>query len=156
MKGKQSISILVAIAVLAGLIIFSIYGNTQKHIPPSGPGGDVEGSHWRMSEFSSEHIGQTTPLSLENGGEGAFTLSFEDGAVQGRICNTFRGAYAANGFVIQAREIVSTKIACGTATSTIENDFFSALRNGVQYMRSDTRLELVVPGGVMHAVFLEQ
>lgn len=66
-----------------------------------------------------------------------FTLRLVENTINGKICNSFNGAYAlSTDAILTAPQVVSTKMMCEPNIMAVENALFASLATGLD-MRTD-------------------
>ncbi|MEO5866431.1 MAG: META domain-containing protein [Sphingomonas sp.] len=119
-------------------------GGSPVDRPPLGHGPGVaalDGSAWTIASVDGAPAATARPT----------TIRFANGRVEGNAgCNSFGGTYEQRGAVLDAGQIISTKMACPGPGMEIERKVFGILEGPSQlsYRGSDT-LEVSTAGSSM-------
>lgn len=127
---KYAGSILIAIAVIGAIFLFSKTKETPYTLPPVPV---LPSTDWIMSGMVEKD--STVEKSLLTFG---FTLSFDtESGLSGKICNSFGGKYEENGPSFKSQSLQSTEMFCEGISGEVETYFFNALDSGVTYAIDD-------------------
>ncbi|SOB87521.1 META domain-containing protein [Sphingomonas guangdongensis] len=77
----------------------------------------LEGGKWRITQVNGRALAPTV----------AATLSFTDGALTGKVCNTLRGSYTLARGILTTAPIAATRMMCPPASMAAERAVISAL-----------------------------
>lgn len=107
---------------------------TQGPVPSIPSASSLNGSVFRMTSYN----GSATPADSK------YTLSFEEGSLSARFCNSISGNFVLDGNLIKASNLISTKMYCASPANLmeIENAFASMLNFGAMIYQSGNTIIL--------------
>ena len=107
---------------------------TQDPVPSIPSVSDLYGSIFRMTSYNG------TAVSTDS----KYSLSFENGSLTARFCNSISGDFVLDGNLIKANNLISTKMYCATPSNLmeIESAFVSMLNFGAVIYQSGNKIIL--------------
>ena len=95
---------------------------TQTSIPSIPTRASLSGSVFKLTAYNGTAMASNSK----------YTLSFEDGKVNAKFCNTMSGDFVLDGSLIKVPNMISTKMFCSSPANIIEieNEFTSILGAG--------------------------
>jgi|SRR3989344_1144862 len=105
---------------------------TQEPVPSIPSVSDLYGSIFRMTSYN----GNAIPTDSK------YALSFENGSLSAKFCNSISGNFVLDGNLIKANNLISTKMYCATPSNLmeIESAFVSMLNFGATIYQSGNKI----------------
>ncbi len=106
----------------------------EKSIPSIPTASDLNGSIFKMTSYK----GNPVPLDSK------YLLSFENGSLNAKFCNSMSGNFVLDGSLIKASNLLSTMMYCSMPSNLmeIESAFTSMLNFGAQIYQTGNTLLL--------------
>lgn len=114
---------------------------TQEPVPSIPSVSSLNGSIFKMISYN----GSATPADSK------YTLSFEDGSLSAKFCNSISGNFVLDGNLIKVSNLISTKMYCAIPSNLMEMEsaFVSMLNFGATIYQSGNKLILSYSKGTV-------
>lgn len=115
--------------------------STQEPVPSIPSISNLNGSIFRMTSYN----GTAIPADSK------YTLSFENGSLSAKFCNSISGNFVLDGSLIKASNLMGTQMYCAIPSNLmeIESDFASMLNFGGTIYQSGNKIILSYSQGIV-------
>jgi heat shock protein HslJ len=116
--------------------------DTVKPVTSGTPASTIiDGSIYRMVTYKG----------IETPPDSKYTISFDNGYISAKICNSMSGSYYVEGILLKAGNLVSTKMYCTTPPGVmeVETTLDTMLTFGVNMYVSPNKVTLVNSQGII-------
>jgi len=113
----------------------------QEPVPSIPSASSLDGSIFRMTSYN----GVALPTDSK------YTLSFEDGILSAKFCNSVSGNFVLDGNLLKANNLIGTMMYCATPTNLmeIESTFVSMLNFGAILYQTGNKIILSYSKGTV-------